>query len=162
MAEYGISRKRRALSSGPLVSRQLWEQPLKARLLAASISLTHLVSSLRGRDFSFYKADTCPPQRLLVMTSFHSGQHSAFLATVNIIDSAWLLAVSGTAWTWNSGVMWAGYHECWHAPSTNTSLSSFSPPLTERKVQVGFLCALEWRLQKLSLHAASYPRWSST
>lgn len=41
--EHGIFRKREALSPGPWVSRQLQEQPLTARLLAASASLTPLV-----------------------------------------------------------------------------------------------------------------------
>lgn len=36
---HGASRKGGVLSSGSLESRQLWEQPPKARLLAASISL---------------------------------------------------------------------------------------------------------------------------
>lgn len=124
----GISKKGRALSSGSLWSRQLWEQPLKAWLLVASISL--LTWSPHSEAETTYSIKQilvlprdCQTCLLSTLASILPSSNSKYY------HSAWLLAVSCTAWTWNSGVIWAGCHKTWHAPSTNASLP-FSPPLT--------------------------------
>lgn len=125
---HGTSRKGRALSSGPLGSGQLWEQPLKARLLAASISLpTWSPHSETETTYSVKQILVlprgCQTCLLSTLASIVPSSNSKYYC------SAWLLAVSCTAWTRNSGVIWAGCHETWPAPSTNASLP-FSPPLT--------------------------------